>query len=932
MASTALSVTEQPGSEAAATPLRPQLLARDPELIRVAAFLDGASSEGAGMIMRGEPGVGKTALLCEAASRAEERGFLVLRVSGVEFEADLAFAGLHQLLRPVIGRLDALSAPQRDALGASFGMESVETPDLFLIALATLNLLSESAENAPILLVADDCQWLDRSSSRVLAFVARRLQSDPIAFIAATREDGGGPLDGVGLLELRVDPLDDAAAVALLSQCAPWLSTTLRARVLAEAAGNPLALVELPNVIARCNSDQTLAEWLPLSTHLECTFAARHQHLPPLTRSLLLVASLTDELALSENLDAASHVTNVEVTLDDLVPAVDARLVEITEGHLRFRHPLIRSAIRQAATLPERHAAHAALAATLASDPQRQVWHRAACALGPDEDIAADLDRSAAQAARRGAPLAAATALDRAAALSADPRCKAGRLLRAAELAVGLGQREMVTRLVHEAEQLELGPLERGRLALIRETFDPGIDGELATVLALVEQARSAIDHDDAALALGLLTAAAANSFWADRSAETHDAIKAEALRVDVNAEDPRLLAILAYIAPAEDVSDVVDQLAHWAGDLTLAPEELQMLGGAAFIVCAHELATNYLTASIDRLRAQGRLERLAQSLVMRAWCEIHLGRWDVAAPDAEEALGLSQETAQPIWEAGARVAQAWLAAVRGQPDLAEQLAAAAESVVVPAGSKAVFSVVELTRGVSALVAGRHTDAYQHLRRMLTPGDLANHRMTSAWAVANIAEAAAYSGSTDEARELVATLERAGERRNSTVFSRVVSHAHAVLADDEAAEGLFTTALSGELAKTSFDRARLELAFGIWLRRRRRVVEARDLLRAARATFDALGALPWGDRARQELRATGESSQRRAPDARDQLTPQELQVAQMAAEGLSNREIGQKLYLSHRTISSHLYRIFPKLGISARSELAAVLAGERFTA
>jgi DNA-binding CsgD family transcriptional regulator len=215
---------------------------------------------------------------------------------------------------------------------------------------------------------------------------------------------------------------------------------------------------------------------------------------------------------------------------------------------------------------------------------------------------------------------------------------------------------------------------------------------------------------------------------------------------------------------------------------------------------------------------------------------------------------------------------------------------------------------------------------------MLTPGDLANHRMTSAWAVANIAEAAAYSGSTDEAHELVAALEQAGERRNSTVFSRVVSHAHAVLADDEAAEGLFTTALSGELAKTSFDRARLELAFGIWLRRRRRVVEARDLLRAARATFDALGALPWGDRARQELRATGESSQRRAPDARDQLTPQELQVAQMAAEGLSNREIGQKLYLSHRTISSHLYRIFPKLGISARSELAAVLAGERFTA
>ena len=920
-----LGVHERHDPNTAAVSTSPGLIAREHELELVDELLDSATDTDAGLFVRGEPGVGKTALLLETIARAERRGFRTLRASGVQFEADLAFSGLHQLLRPVVGRVEALSPPQRDALRATFGFESTGAPDLFLIGLATLNLLSDCADEAPILIAVDDCHWLDKSTCDVLAFIARRLQADPIRVVAATRDADVTPLDTCGLREIRLGPLDATDAETLLDTHAPALTQNTRTRFLVEAAGNPLALVELPNTLVTFDADQALPDWLPLSAHLEQTFAARQEQLPPKTQMLLLVAALDERLALGEALSAASAVAGSDVTLDDLGPAVCARLIEVVEERVRFRHPLMRSAIRQAASVSERHAAHAALAMTLADVSERQVWHRAASALGPDEAIAAELERMADGAARRGAPVEAAAALDRAAALSPNPKCRAGRLLRAAELAVGLGQRDLVTRVIREAKTLGLNPLDQARLALVRETFEPGIDGDQPRVLGLVEHAGDAAETD-ANLALHLLLAAAANSFWADRSSETHDAIKSATQAIAVEPDDPRALAILAFIAPATDVPSVVERIGNLAGDETLSPDELQLLGGAAFILCAHELSSDFHTASVDGLRAQGRLERLAQSLVMRAWCQIHLGRWDIAAPDAEEALRLSEETGQPIWLAGAQAALAWLAAVRGQEAEAEKLAAAAESVVVPAGSRAVFSVVQLTRGMLEVSAGRNAEAYEHLRRMMKGDDLANHRMTSAWGIGSLAEAAVYGGSADEARVLIDAIDAAGERATSGVTIRAMAHAQALLAEDNDAEALFDSALA-DPTLPPFGRARLQLALGIWLRRQRRVVEAREELRAARGTFDALGALPWGERTRQELRATGESSNRRTPDARDKLTTQELQVAQMAATGLSNREIGQKLYLSHRTISSHLYRIFPKLGISARSELSAALAG-----
>jgi ATP/maltotriose-dependent transcriptional regulator MalT len=292
---------------------------------------------------------------------------------------------------------------------------------------------------------------------------------------------------------------------------------------------------------------------------------------------------------------------------------------------------------------------------------------------------------------------------------------------------------------------------------------------------------------------------------------------------------------------------------------------------------------------------------------------------------DAQEASRLAHETAQPIWEAGAQAAEAMLAGLRGDEEAALRLAAAAETVALPAGSGAVEGVVQLTRGVTSLGAGRHAEAYEHLRRMLDPSDAAHHRLDCHWAIGNLAEAAVRIGRRDEARALVGGLERRAALTPSPVFHQVMRHARAVLADDDDAEVLFQTALGPDMSSGPFDRARLELAYGIWLRRQRRAADARSPLRAARDTFDALGAIPWGHAARQELRATGEASRGRTPDVLEQLTAQELQIAQLAASGLSNREIGETLYLSHRTIGSHLYRIFPKLGVTARSELRDAL-------
>ena len=816
--------------ERAEPDLRPtRLIARERELGLIEQVLESLSQSGGGVLMWGAAGVGKTALLAEAADRATSRGYLVLRASGALFERDLPFAGLHQLLHPILDRIDALADPQRDALRAALGLSTERRPDLFHIGLAALNLLGDVAATTPIVLVLDDCHWLDSSTADVLAFVGRRLHADAVGMVCATRDLGDLPLAASGLAEVEVRSLDDQAAAELLMSRVPDLPTALRARILAEAAGNPLALVELPSAIAQ-SPGEAPREPVALSTRLEHSFAARHEKLPESTQALLLIASVDDAVTLGEALGAASQLVGSDVVLRDVEPAIEERLVQVVDTRLTFRHPLVRYAIRHATTVTALRDAHLALVRGLPHAPERQVWHRAAAALGPDEEVATALDGIASDAVRRGAPGEAASALARAAALSVDPEARAGRLLRAGELGVRVGRRGFVASVLDDAARLDLSPLDQARLALIWEAFEPGVDGEPSVILALVSHARAAAAADHPDLALELLIAAASNAFWAAHVSETRDAIREAAASLGAPSRDPRQIAIEAFIAPAEDISDVVTLLQSWQGVRDLSADGLLLLGSAAFAACDHELTVGFLSASVDRLRVEGRLERLAQALVMRAWSGIHVRRWDLAAPDAQEVFLLSEETAQPIWGAGGTAALAWPAAVRGQDDAARELVVAAERVALPARSRAVCSLTTLTRGMLALAHGESEVAYQHLRRMLDPTDLAHHQMTSAWGIAGLADAAVAIGRAPEADELIADLAERGERRESGVHRRVLAHACAVLASDGDADGLFVSALE-QIREPAFDRARLQLAHGLWLRRHRRVVEARDALR-----------------------------------------------------------------------------------------------------
>jgi DNA-binding NarL/FixJ family response regulator len=902
------------------------LYGRESEVSALDELIEGVQTGGVAVVVRGEAGIGKSSLLEAASRRASAHGMVVLRTSGAQSEAHLPFAGLHQLLQPLLSDLDELPSPQRAALEAAFGMAETAAPDLFLIALATLDLLGDAAERAPLLLIAEDAHWLDPSTSEVLAFVGRRVKMEPILLLVAIRDDTESMLGMAGFEEMRVPPLDEAAAAELLDANAPDLVPTVRERMLEEAAGNPLALIELP-VGLHASEGTMLPEHLPLSARLEGAFAVRLPELPRATQTLLLVAAADGGASLAEVLSATGIVERAPVATDVFGPAVSARLAEVDTVQIRFRHPLVRNAVYQAAKLIDRQAVHAALAEVLAVQPGRSVWHRAAATIGEDESVAVELEAAAEEARRRGAIAAAVAALERAAQLSGDRELKAGRLLRAAELAVELGRLDVVARLMRDAEPLPMAPLDRGRLAWIRVMCDPGPPGEPRRMGSLIDTAAGVALAGDAALSLRLLWAAATSGFWADRENELSDEILALAERLPVREDDPWLLAVLAYAAPIERGGIVVERVSRLTPDPS-EPDAMWLLSAAAATVGAFDLAEGFATASVAGLREQGRLGALAQALVLRAWSEIHIGRWDVAMPDAEEADRLARETGQTIWAGGAQVALSILAGLRGERETAEALAAQAERVGLQFGARAVLSVVQLARGLTALGAGRFDDAYGQLRRMFNPSDPAYHRMESCWAIGNLAEAAVHSGHADETRAVMEELERLAERTPSPWLHVAMRHARALLADDADAEALFQAGLEADLTRWPFDRARLLLAYGAWLRRQRRVAESRVPLRAARDGFDALGVVSWGERARQELRASGETSRTRAPELRDQLTPQELQIARMAAEGLTNREIGQKLYLSHRTVGAHLRRIFPKLGVASRRHLTAALAGD----
>ena len=904
------------------TPAR-TLFGREEELARLRELIDGVEQNGAAAMLRGEPGIGKTALLAEARRLAVHRGMRVLATTGTDAEVDLPFANLDQLLRPLRTELDALESSQREVLLAAFGTE-VAAPQLYAIARAVLDLLSEAAGLRPLLIIVEDAQRLDRCTADVLAFVARRLESNRVVLLGAIAEGFDSPLhDGVAAdLELR--PLDPQSAAALLDAQAPDLLPALRQRLLSEASGNPLALVELPIAADRINVGSFLPAWLPLTTRLEQAFAARASDLPDATRNLLLIAALNDSDGLVEALEAASLLAGRPVTLEDVAPAVQGRLIEADDNTLRFRHSLMRSAIRQAATISRRHAAHAALADTLTAHPRRRVWHRAASIVGTDDAVADELDAIAVRAQTQGNFADAVTSLEGAASLSSSLDQRGTRLLRAAELAFELGRRDVVARLLAADEISELNAQARTRIMFISENLGDGVPGLPKETLAVADAAESAVERGDTDLALYLLAAGGTRAWWGSLDENICERLVAVALRVEVDQDDPRLLASIAWASPLKHAGLVADRLALLDEADDADPAWAHLRGMAATAIGYVELSAQFLERAVDGLRSQGRLALLAQALNMRAWSGIRLGDWIQAARDAEEAELMADQTRQPSWAARSTAAEAMLAALRGDDQVAEALAERGERQAAPGLAASALFDLRSARCLAALGAGRYTDAFERLRCVIDPSDPAYHSTKRFWLIGDLADAAVHSGRRDSVLALMPGIEAVCQRTQSPSIHVALRHARAVLADDEHCEPLYREALDS-CPSRPFDQARLHLAFGAWLRRQRRVAESRPQLRQARDQFQALGASQWARRADQELRATGDTSARRRSGARDEMTPQERQIAEMAASGLSNREIGQRLYLSHRTVSSHLYRIFPKLGVKARHELRAAL-------
>ncbi|GAA4956653.1 DNA-binding CsgD family transcriptional regulator [Nonomuraea thailandensis] len=857
------------------------------------------SGRSGALVIRGEPGIGKTALLDYAAGRAD--GIQVIRRSGVPSESELAYAGLHLLLRPALDRTDKLPPPQRRALEAALGLTEAQGADALLVGLAALSLLAEVSEDGPVLCLIDDAHWLDPGSRAALSFAARRLDAEGLALIMATRED-----DAHGLPEITLTGLASSAAAALLK--GSDLTPAQRYRVLAEAQGNPLALIELPAAL-RHNPHEPGA--LPLSSRLQSAFHSQVDHLPAETQTLLLVAAAGE--GLDEVLAAAAQLG---VTPADLGPAETEGLVTTAGQHVRFRHPLIREAVYQRAPISSRLAVHAALARALNGDhhADRRAWHLAAATVGPDEDVAAELERTAQRAARRHGYAAAATAYQRAASLThrddeARAReIRARRLTLAAESATEAGELDRAQALAGEADALTSDSALRSRIVHTQATTHFG-RGQYREAHRLMTEA--------ALLDPALLVRAYQTAWYAG-----------EAQLVEVSARLARALSEtlldepVAALARLENAAfsrlfggdpTPLDRAVAEAGDAMAAyPPGLAAMVCGAPLIAGQDAATLHLSARlIARCHAEGSIGVLPMVLYFQAQAELfHSGRFHEVGTAATTALRLAENTGQHQWAALNKGLLTYLAAVEGDEEGHRRLAA--EVARGPAAPMQGAMWTDWARALLDLGQGRAETALGRLEA-LTQGPGWYH-VSAIRCVPDLVEAAVRSGEPDRARPALARYLRLDQRH-------LIERCLALLAGNDA-EAHYLAAL--DAGGPAFEHARTRLLYGEWLRRTRRRAAAAGHLREAMESFRRLGAAPWAGRARAELQAAGDPAAAPAPDRTTGLTPQERQIVRLAARGLSNKDIAAQLFLSPRTVGYHLYKAYPKLGVASRGELAAL--------
>jgi DNA-binding CsgD family transcriptional regulator len=586
---------------------------------------------------------------------------------------------------------------------------------------------------------------------------------------------------------------------------------------------------------------------------------------------------------------------------------------------------LIRSAVQQAATAAELRDAHAALAEALANEPDRAVWHRAAAASGPSEDVATALDAAAERARLRGGGGVAVAAHERAAELTADPNNRALRLFRAGDLAFDLGRPREGARLLREAQQLGLPVAEHAIASFYLELAESTWSGS-ATIRDFARIARDLVAGGEGRRALQALATVSVRAYWERLDERTRREIAAISDEIAAPAADPVRLRVLGLIDPIGRGKQVVEQVARLSPVGMSEPEQLFAVGVAASSVWADTLALPFLQAAAAGARANGMLNLLAHTLVFEAWGDLYRGAVRRVITSAAEGARIAEETRALRYVLAARLAQAIASAEQGEDEASERLIAGAEAMLIPLGANPMLALPALARGRLALAGERFGEAYEHLVRIFDPAGAAFHPFVRGRALADLADAAVRGdGDLDAVRGYLAEWEQVAEATTAPHLQVQVAYAAAILAKDAVAEQCFRVAIASAQAEWPFYVARAQLAYGAWLRRHRRMTQSRAPLREAAETFDALGLLRYAERARRELRASGETVRRRVPGGWSQLSPQELQIAQLAAEGLSNRKIGEQLYLSHRTVESHLYRLFPKLGVTSRAQLRDAL-------
>ena len=897
---------------------RTDLIGRERERAAIDRLLDDATGgESRVLVIRGEAGIGKSALVEYAAQRAE--GMIVLRAVGVEAESDLPFAGIYGLLRPGVAKLDDLPDTQAAALAGALGLAPSTGADRFLVSAAVLGLLAAAAEEAPVLCLIDDAQWLDRPSAEALVFAARRLAAERVAVVFSASEGDAQRFDAPGLAGLTLTGLDAASSAAILASTASSAAPSVRERLLLEADGNPLALLELPGALsdAQLSGKGALPGAIPLTPRLQAVFRQRIEHLPEPTQGALLVAAADNTGDVPAILRAVAELGLDAEVLD---PAEDAGLIATSRGSIAFRHPLVRSAVYEGATLSQRRQAHRTLAAVLSGDEHadRLVWHQAMASLEADEEVASALEASGRRSQLRAAHASAAAAFRRAAELSVEDRTRTRRLAAAARASWDGGQPELARELIAAALSSAQGEL-KAQLLYLEGVIEFRTGSLRNAYRALLAGARLT---EHSSFTLELLQEAAEAAAYAGA--------------IDVVAEVSNLVTHISPITERHhfQVASATAWMAIWAGDHSAAdtafadaleraealddPRALVWAADSASVARGFGAGLPYATRAVELARSQGLLSLLPMALHRYAQELIWNSEFSLAYAAAQEGYRLAIDVG---YGTGGHLANiATVEAVWGRDDDARLHAGEALTMGRQSGSSLLASGAEFTLGFVELTAGRADEAVDRLLDLTTPNRPGTHPTIALAAIPDLVEAAVRVGRTVEVEEPLTRYQTWVEQAPTDAGKALLARCRA-LVEPARAGAAFGEALALALALPPFQRSRTELLLGEWLRRERRRQEARPHLRAAAESFRSLGAIPWEQRAERELRATGESARVRDPSTLDQLTPQELQIAGLVADGLTNRQIAAQLFLSPRTIDYHLRKVFSKLGIASRTEL-----------